>query len=288
MNVNPVHAMNFPSIEAIADEKCSLVRGMTAESTVVYNADDPLIKKRLKDRAKIFTYGFSAKVDLRITDVRMRGVKGSSAVLVSHARQIPVETILCGFGNLYNIAAAVSVALTLGIPVIDIALEVTKLKPFHQRGILIQRNEIDIYDDTYNSNPKALEMILKMAGESTGYKRKIGILGDMLELGEEEVKFHQKAGEQVGNNGFDILITAGPLSKHMKEEAEKRGTYVVVTENSEEAAEKAAEIVATRTSRPPLAFADETSALHQGDLVIVKGSRGMKMENVVRRLQEQE
>src|SRR4029078_8754087 len=112
-------------------------------------------------------------------------------------------------------------------------------------------------------------MILKMTAESTGYKRKSAILGDMLELGDEEVMFHQKAGAQVGMNHFDILITAGPLSMHMKEEAKKRKTQVVVTENSEDAAAKASEIVS------------------KGDLVIVKRYRGMKMENLVRRLQEQ-
>src|SRR5262245_56274513 len=137
MNVNPVHAMNFSTIEAIADEKCSLVAGMTAKSTVVYNADDPLIAKRLKDRPKTFTYGFSPKTDLKITDVRMRGVKGSSAVLVSHGHQILLETSLSGFGNLYNIAAAASVAMTLEIPTLEIAQAITKLKPYQQRGILL-------------------------------------------------------------------------------------------------------------------------------------------------------
>ena len=266
MNVNPVHAVQFPSIEAIADEKCSLVQGMAEDSTVIYNADDPLLDARLKTRRAKFLYGFSPKVDLRITDVRMRGVRGSHAVFVSHGRQIPLETDLCGFGNLYNIAAATSVALIMNIPVADIADGITKLKPFQQRGILIQKNGIHIYDDTYNSNPRALEMILKMAGESTGYKRKIAVLGDMLELGPDEEKFHADAGEQVARNQFDILITSGPLSRHMGKSAEKRGLTVHTTGSSEEAAEKVAAIA------------------QAGDLIIVKGSRGMKMERVVEKL----
>jgi len=198
----------------------------------------------------------------------MRGVKGSSAVLISQGRQIPVETMLCGFGNLYNVAAAASVALTMNVAPEDVVRGIAQLRPFRQRGILIKQNSIDIYDDTYNSNPVALEMILKMAYESSGYRRRIAVLGDMLELGPEEEAFHQKAGQQVATNRFDVLITAGPLSKRIAEEAEKRGILVYVTDNSEEAALKAAAIV------------------DKGDLVIVKGSRGMKMENVVRALQE--
>ena len=266
MNVNPVHAVQFSSIEAIADEKCSLVRGMSEDSPVIYNADDPLLDARLRTRKAKFLYGFSPKVDVRITDVRMRGVRGSHAVLISHGRQIPVETDLCGFGNLYNIAAAASSALTMNVSGADIADGITKLKPFQQRGILIQINGIHIYDDTYNSNPKALEMILKMAGESTGYKRKIAVLGDMLELGPDEEKFHADAGEQVARNQFDILITSGPLSQHMGKSAEKRGLTVHITNSSEEAAEKVATIA------------------QQGDLIVVKGSRGMKMEVVVDKL----
>jgi len=268
MNVNPVHAVQFSSIEAIADEKCSMIQGMSEDSPVIYNADDPLLDARLKTRKAKFLYGFSPKVDLRITDVRMRGVRGSHAVLVSHGQQIPLETELCGFGNLYNIAAAVSVALTMNVPVAEIADGIRQLKPFQQRGILIQKNGIHIYDDTYNSNPKALEMILKMAGESTGYKRKIAVLGDMLELGPDEEKFHTEAGEQVAANHFDILITAGPLSRHMGKSAERRGMTVHTTDNSAEAAEKV------------------TAVAKEGDLIIVKGSRGMKMEVVVEKLQE--
>ncbi len=266
MNVNPVHAVQFSSIDAIADEKSSLIQGMSEGSTVIYNADDPLLDVRLRTRKAKFLYGFSPKVDLRITDVRMRGVRGNHAVLVSHGRQIPVETELCGFGNLYNIAAAVSVAITLKVPIAEIAEGITRLKPFQQRGILIQENGISIYDDTYNSNPKALEMILKMAGESKGYKRKIAVLGDMLELGPEEKQFHADAGEQVAANQFDILITAGPLSHHMGKSAENKGVTVYTTDDSTEAAEKLASVV------------------QEGDLIIVKGSRGMKMEVAVQRL----
>jgi UDP-N-acetylmuramoyl-tripeptide--D-alanyl-D-alanine ligase len=270
MNVNPVHTESFRFIEEVADEKCSLVQGMAADATIVYNADDALVSERLKSRKIKFTYGFADGVDLRITDARMKGVQGSSAVLVTQNENISVETVLCGMGNLYNIAAAASVALIMNVPTRDMIQGIQELKPFYQRGILIHANGIDIYDDSYNSNPKALEIILKMGAESQGYKRKIVVLGDMLELGKEEIQFHQRAGEQVAANGYDILITTGPLSKWMAESAKQKGVRVYPAENSEEAAEQAIKLV------------------EKGDLVIAKGSRGMKMEKVVERLRGRE
>jgi UDP-N-acetylmuramoyl-tripeptide--D-alanyl-D-alanine ligase len=266
LNVNPVHALQFPSIEAIADEKASLVKGMADESILIYNADDSLLDERLHQRARKYTYGLSRKVDLRITDIRMRGVRGGHAVLRSEGKQIFVETGLCGIGNLYNIAAAAAVALQLHLSVDEIAQGISKLKPYNQRGILIEKDSLHIYDDTYNSNPRALEMVLNLVGDSAGYARKIAVLGDMLELGEGEEQFHASAGDQVATNEFTILIAVGALSKFMAETAQKKGVEVYTVETSEEAAEKAAHLV------------------KEGDLVLVKGSRGMQMEKVVSRL----
>ena len=267
LNVNPVHALQFPSIEAIADEKASLVKGMKDESMLIYNADDSLLDERLNQRQRKYTYGCSRKVDLRITDIRMRGVRGGHAVLRSDGRQIFVETALCGIGNLYNIAAAASVALQLHLSVDEIAQGISTLKPYPQRGILIEKNGIHVYDDTYNSNPRALEMVLNLVGDSTGYARKIAVLGDMLELGEGEEQFHASAGDQVATNEFTILIAVGPLSKFMAETALSKGVEVYTLENSDEAADKVAEVA------------------KEGDLVLVKGSRGMQMEKVVQRLE---
>ena len=270
MNVNPVHIESFNSIEEIADEKCSLVQGMAPASTIVFNADDPLIAARLNSRAKKFTYGSSPGVNLQITDVQLRGVKGSTAILITDNERIPLETVLCGFGNLYNIAAAVSVALIMKVAADDVIQGITELKPFYQRGILIHENGFDIYDDTYNSNPKALEIVLKMGAESQGYQRKIAVLGDMLELGKDEIQFHQQAGEQVAANHFNVLITAGPLSKFMADSAAQKGVQTYFTENSDDAATQAANMV------------------KQGDLVIVKGSRGLKMEKVIEKIRGRE
>lgn len=268
LNVNPVHSLQFPSIDAIADEKCSLVEGMARDSLLVFNADDPLLLERLQKRQAGFTYGFSSGADLRITDVRMKGVSGSQAVFRWNQEHVEVHTALCGIGNITNIACAVAVAVNLNLTSEEIGRGINELKPYQQRGVLITSGDIAIYDDTYNSNPRAVDLALRIVSESRGYRRRIAVLGDMLELGAGEKQFHEAAGEQVAAGGFDALVTAGPLSRHTAEAAQRKGVKAVYAEkDSTEAAERIKSI-----ARP-------------GDLILVKGSRGMKMETVVKRLQ---
>ena len=266
LNVNPVHAQQFASIEAIADEKSSLVQGMAEDALLVYNIDDPLLHERLQHRGVKYTYGLSREASLRITDIRMRGVKGSHAVLRFDGSQISIETSLSGMGNLYNIAAASAVALHMQLSPEEIAASIPELKPYSQRGLLIEGYGFHIYDDTYNSNPRALEMVLHMGGQSAGYKRKIAVLGDMLELGPQEQQFHTAAGIHVAANRFAVLVAVGALSKFTAEAVMDRGVEVYTFNTADEAAESLENIV------------------REGDLVVVKGSRGMKMERVVQRL----
>lgn len=269
LNVNPVHLGQFHSVEAIADEKCALLEGMSEGSVLIFNADDPLISQRMsRSSLQKITFG-SSQADLNIADVSMKGVRGCKGTLIWKQQAIHFETVLCGTANLQNIAAAVCVALFLDVTPDEIVGRIAELEPYPQRGLLMKLNGIDVYDDSYNSNPKALHMALQMAASSEGYRRKVAALGDMLELGKDEVAFHQEAGQQVADLNFDVLITAGPLSKATTEEARKRGmTEVWDTASAEEAAEVACRV------------------LHDGDLLLVKGSRGMRMETVIQKLEE--
>ena len=137
------------------------------------------------------------------------------------------------------------------------------------RGVLfpLKRN-IKLIDDSYNSNPRALEEALKGLAELPS-KRKVAILGDMLELGEKEVEFHIQAGKHVAKWGWDCLVTVGSLSKHMAEGALSSGmktNQIFSFKNSEEAAEKIWTLV------------------RDGDLILVKGSRRIETEKIVEKL----
>ena len=132
------------------------------------------------------------------------------------------------------------------------------------------QNNIILIDDSYNSNPAALEAALKDLSELEA-KRKVAVLGDMLELGEAQAPYHAKAGKQVQQNGWNLLITVGPLGHHMAEGALQAGMnngQISSFESSEEAANHV------------------PSLLEPGDLVLVKGSRGIKTEKIVERLKK--
>jgi UDP-N-acetylmuramoyl-tripeptide--D-alanyl-D-alanine ligase len=263
LNVNPVHLGQFESLDAVADEKFSLTQGMNNDSVLIYNIDDPRLKERASSfSGKTISFGSSENADLSLRNVRSSGVRGNRATLNWKGDHLTFETPLCGIGNLYNITAAAAVCFHLNLSMQELQRGIAELKPYSQRGILIHLDGIDIYDDSYNSNPKALEIALDLIAESSDYKRKIIVIGDMLELGPREVEYHKAAGRQISSRAFDALITAGPLSRYTAETAEDI-KQVHVMENSEAAGEKAAEII------------------REGDLVLVKGSRGMKMEKVI-------
>jgi UDP-N-acetylmuramoyl-tripeptide--D-alanyl-D-alanine ligase len=268
LNVNPVHMGHFQSEKEIAIEKASLTDSLQKSGTIIFNADDTLLIEQVRQRnAKRISFGKSKDADLRIDALKLKGVRGLEASLLWQGKQISVESSLCGLGNAYNIAAAVCVALVEQLDVSEIENAVRKLTPYAQRGVLVQLGEIHIYDDSYNSNPRALEIALQLIAASEGFKRRAAVIGDMLELGSGEIEYHASAGRTAAKNKIDVLITSGPLSRHLAEAAKKNGVSEVHSaENSTEAGEIAAK------------------ALRPGDIVLVKGSRGMKMETVIERL----
>lgn len=268
LNVNPVHIEYFDSIEGIAKEKASLADCVIDDGPVIYNGDDELLPNEIIKRVmKKISFGRGNESDLRIEQLNLKGVRGLDAVLNWNGQQFAIESSLCGMGNAYNIAAAVSVALVEGMNTKDIQSGVKKLTAYSQRGILTEISGIHIYDDSYNSNPRALELALQLIADSKGFNRKVAIVGDMLELGENAIAYHQEAGKHAAKTRIDLLITAGSLTQNTADEARKLGVPEVhSTSSSAEAAELA------------------IKKLHPGDLVLIKGSRGMKMETVIERL----
>jgi UDP-N-acetylmuramoyl-tripeptide--D-alanyl-D-alanine ligase len=268
LNVNPVHIEYFDSIEGIAAEKASLADCVIDDGPIIYNGDDELLRNEMTKRtAKKISFGRTNDSDLRIEELNLKGVRGLDAILNWNGEKIKIESSLCGMGNAYNIAVAVCVALIEGMKANDIQRGVKTLTAYSQRGILLEISGIHIYDDSYNSNPRALELALQLIADSKGFNRKVIIVGDMLELGENAIAYHEEAGRQAAKSGIELLITAGSLTQHMADEARKHGVpEVYATASSTEAAELA------------------VKKLRAGDLVLIKGSRGMKMETVIERL----
>lgn len=271
-NVGDAHIGFFPSADAIADAKAEILEGAKPEHVLVANADDPRVMARIGAfRGRTVTFGTSAQADVRATGVQMRGLDGTVATVQTPAGRFHLESPLLGHGNLANVLAATAVAITFDVPLDTIAPRIAALRPAYHRGELLRLpGGITLIDDSYNSSPSALKQALGVVRAATGSARKLAVLGEMLELGDHAAALHAECGRAAGEAGLEgLIVVGGPAARHLAEAARQAGMRaesVVSVPDREQAIEQ----VLTRV-RP-------------GDLVLVKGSRGIGLDAVVERL----
>jgi UDP-N-acetylmuramoyl-tripeptide--D-alanyl-D-alanine ligase len=269
-NICPVHLQFFAGLEEIALAKKEILDGAKPGATAVVNGDDPLVEKIARDFAgRRLTFGRGAACDVRAEGLMSKGFAGFEFVLRYGTESGPVAFPCVNEAAVANLLAAAAVCLSFGLPFEVIRPAIRALKPFAMRGTVVEAGRgVRIYDDSYNSNPRALEAALKsLAGLPA--PRRVAVLADMLELGEGGSAFHRRAGETAARSGWDVLVTVGPLAAHIAEGAAAAGldpAAIHVFADSEAAAAAVAGIV------------------RDGDLVLVKGSRGMQSEKVVEAL----
>lgn len=271
-NVAEVHSAFFPSIEAIADAKAEVLAGATAGTTLVANAADPRVMARTAGfPGRTITFGIDVAADVSASDVSDLGLDGSRATLRTPAGQAELRIRLLGRGNLANALAAIGVALRFEVP-LDLALgRVAAAGPAARRGEVLRLPAgPTVIDDSYNSNPTAVERALEPLSQDRTSRRRIAVLGEMLELGERAVTLHQRCGQAAAGAGLDALVTVGgPAARALADAAIAAGmatASVMHCDTSDEAAD-----VVARLAR-------------SGDLVLVKGSRGIRTDRVVDRL----
>jgi UDP-N-acetylmuramoyl-tripeptide--D-alanyl-D-alanine ligase len=269
-NINPVHLEFLKTMENIAAAKKEILDGMKTGGTAVLNGDDLSIKKIAEGfRRKKISFGFSEGCDIQARSLRSLGYNGIAFDLKYGREERAVEFPFLTESFVLNLLAALGVAFAFSLPLAKVEKTIRELKPFTNRGILLRLgHEILLIDDSYNSNPKALETAIRNLSRLPA-KRKVAVLGDMLELGEGSSSFHKEAGRQIALSGWDVLVTVGPLSLHIAEGAKNSGMplhRIFSFQNSEEAGEHIAGL------------------LQDGDLVLVKGSRGIRTEKIVEKI----
>jgi len=274
INVRPVHLEFFPDIRGIARAKQELLDGTSAQGTAVLNRDDPLVREMASSwEGDVLFFGLSEACPIRAREIRAQGWDGMSFDLVYGGESRPAALPFFNRGQLYNFLGAAAVARVLDVPLDKVVEAASHLRSFGNRGRLLKLGRgIRVIDDSYNSNPSALEEALAaLAGLPGG--RRLAVLGDMLELGSEEAAFHREAGARAAALGVDLLVLVGPLSRHTADAATGAGLdpeHVLVFEDSQAAAQ----------ALPALLAAE--------DVILIKGSRGMRMEVVVERLIREE
>lgn len=272
LNVLPVHVEHLGSIENVARAKAELVEGMKAKGVAVLNADDARVSEmRLLAKGRVVTFGIENEADVSASEIEMKRFGETNFVLNLPNETARVSMRLSGEHNVLNALAAASVGLVFGMTAAEIADALQTIAPPSQRGeVLHFAGDFTVINDSYNSNPAALlGMVKTLIDGGKAAKRKIVVAGEMLELGENEREIHRQTGEQLATSGVDFLIGVRGLAKEMTDGAKSFGLKETkFFDDSDEAGEF---------------LADEIKA---GDLILIKGSRGVKTEKVVEKLLE--
>jgi len=214
------------------------------------------------------TFGQHPQADLHLDEVRSSFVPGTAMRFTHEGRQRRLQLSLGGGHAAANALAAMAVVAAAGGDLDDAAPRMERVEPGAGRG-KVHRLERDIVlvDDSYNSSPAALASVLETLRLSEPRGRRVMVMGDMLELGRMQDAMHREAGKRIAAAGVQLLIAVGPLSRGCVETARRGGVGEVHHHpDSVRAAESVAEF------------------LGDGDLVVVKGSRAMRMERVVEAL----
>lgn len=255
-NIAPVHIGNFGSLEEILQEKLEIA---SFSHTVFINADDDMLKKVIKDlrrRRKVITFG------IKDGNVRAENITLTLDGSIFKVNKIRFSLPLMGRHNIYNALVSIAIGDELGIDRKEIATALQKVVPEAGRDKKIRIKDILIIDSTYNSNPVSLVTLFKTLRFLKG--RKIVVLGDMLELGKEAVQFHREIGKRLTEFDIQALFTYGELAREFTKEANLSR-------------------VSSYDDIPRLVY-DLKSFIKAGDVVLIKGSRKMRMERVVEQL----
>ena len=289
-NVRPAHLAGFEreggvpaDVETIARAKAELLEGLAPDGLVVANAGNPhvvgLVERYLAARPQSSRSGAAERVvwyevapaagRTPVAEVAAHDLEplatgpGTRFVLRRGAESVTVELPLHGRVNVENFLAAAACALRLGVPIERVAAAGGRSTSAVGRGEVVALSSgATLVDDSYNSNPEAAELALQAARRLEG-RRHVAVLGEMLELGRAERRYHRELGAAAADLGFDLVVGVGPLTADLVAAAEEGGARTAWFEDTR----------AASTNAPAL--------IRDGDVVLVKGSRGSALEHVV-------
>ena len=263
--VASAHTEFFGSLDGVQAEKSALVRAIPPEGAVVLNADDArVLAMREQAAARVLTYGTSAAADVRAVGSAVETAEGVRFMLAMGGQERSVRLAFAGRHNVINALAAAGAGRALGLGLDQIAAGLEAARPAKGRCVWRRSGGITILDDTYNANPSSLIAALDTLAAGAGAARRVVVLGDMLELGAGAEAAHREAGRAIAAAGVAELIGVGRHARTAVEAARASGL---------------AESHHTATFEDTVVLL--LKRLVPGDALLVKGSRGMRMEQVV-------
>lgn len=276
-NVGETHLELLGSQENIARAKAELIEALPPDGVAVLNADDPRVLAMAQiSPARVVCYGLlrpgerpeERRLDVAGEAVESHGVRGVSLTLLAGEQRQAVKLPIPGVHNARNALAAAAVGVALGLTLAGVArgleqVRLTEMRLQVERG----REGFLLINDAYNASPASVRAALELLVESRSGGQAVAVLGDMLELGEGTAEAHRKIGEYAAQLGVDRLVGVGPLSANTVRGAQEAGLGLAEAYETTAAAARA--LVGT---------------LRPKDVVLVKGSRGMHMEEIVQEL----
>jgi UDP-N-acetylmuramoyl-tripeptide--D-alanyl-D-alanine ligase len=267
-NVAPVHLEFFKDISEIARAKYELIESLPQDGTAVLNADDQYVSQFGRDfKGKVVTYGLPPTATVRAENVESRGEQGSVFDVLAGNRREQATLRLVGSHNIHNALAAVAVALQQGISLEQAVAALSTMAPADKRGQVVRIGNITVINDCYNSNPKALAAMVDALADMPA-KRRIVVAGEMLELGSQGEAMHRESGRHMAKKGIDVLLGVRGLAAEIVSAGQQEGMRAEFVPSADEAGEWLA-----REAR-------------DGDVVLLKASRGVKLERALEKWQE--
>ena len=263
----PVHVEFFSGPEAVAREKSKLIKILPSEGTAILNFDDEVVwEMHEKTKAKVFSFGFGTESNLRASNYKI-DLSGITFKLARDGASVPIRlSKVYGKQHVYAAMAGASVGLAFGMNLIELAEALQKYSAPPGRLKLIEGiKNSSILDDSYNASPLATHAALDTLGDLQTKGKKIVVFGDMLEIGKYTIEAHKTLG-QLAAKYAGYVITAGPRSKFTAEGAISNG---IPKEN----------VKSFSTSDEAAPYVKEL--IKKDDLILVKGSQGMRMEKVI-------
>ena len=266
-NVAPVHLEYFPEgIEGIAKAKYELVEALPKDGIAILNGDDERVAafaRGMKDRAVL--YGTQPGLAVRAVEIEEAGLEGTRFRVGAKNKVRKVRLHLMGRHNVLNALAAIAAGVESGITLDDCCTALEEMRPTEKRGAVLEWHGAKIINDAYNSNPAALQSMIE-ALSKTQAKRRILIAGEMLELGPEAQQLHAECGTAAAEARIDLVLGVRGLAQSLVESAVVAGAEAIFVATPEEAGDWLRE------------------NLREGDVVLLKASRGVRLERALERL----
>ena len=271
-NIGPDHLEFFGSMEGSAQAKAELLDLLPSDGLAILNADDSYFDYlAARAQCRVMSFGFSAMADVRASGVTSDTRYGTTFRLHLPGKSRPtiVRIKVHGTHNVTNALAGAAVGAALHLSGSMISQGLGRFRPAAMRSQVVTHHGVHFINDCYNANPASMKAALQLLAQWSPAGKRIAVLGDMLELGQETGGMHRDVGQFLAEQGLSRLIACGTLGRNIAEGARQGGM----------AESKIDEVV------DAAAAADHLKRIvRQGDVVLVKASRGMKMEQVVHAL----